>query len=134
MTTDEIDALTIKQVRQIAERASEALNTLRELGLAAPMGGAGVGSAVPMRPGSAVASVAPGPFPCAACGRVATERPGEVTQPAECLTCGNHLPAVGGSVALRQSNKGPLVMDPEMLARRQALIATPAFDDAGEPT
>lgn len=37
MTLDEIDALTIAEVRAIAERASAALATLRDLGL---MGGA----------------------------------------------------------------------------------------------
>lgn len=131
----DFSTMTLAQIEALAERFGAAVRTINEARalLGGELGASGRSVARPMV-SSLAAPVAPGPFPCAACGRVATERPGEVTQPAECLTCGNHLPVVAGGAALRQSNKGPLVMDPEMLARRQALIATPAFDDAGEPT
>lgn len=123
MTPEEIDRLTIAEVRAIAERAGDALKTLRELGLVTPQ--------TPAELARAARASNASPFPCPACGRVAVERPNEPTQDAECLTCRNHLPLEGG---VRVSNKGPLVMDAEMRAKRAALISAPAFDATGEPT
>lgn len=122
MTPDDIDKLTIAEVRAIAERASEALRTLQVLGLA-PM-------RVPISADANLFKGVPihtplGPFPCGACGRVAPERPGEALQVTECQACGNHLP--GTSVL---SNKGPVVWSAEEIAKRRA---TPAFDVNGEP-
>jgi hypothetical protein len=133
MSPEDIDKLTIAEVRAIAERAGDALKTLRELGLTGPA----VVSA-PMTVPRGTAYVLPvasstSPFPCPACGRAATEKPGEPCSPIECQLCGNHLPLPEGATGPRMSNKGPLVMDPEMQARRAALIAQPAFDAEGEP-
>lgn len=136
MTGDEIDALTIADVRRIAERASVALEQLRQV--QSLMGG--VGRAAPSTaPADAVAGhVAPSPapaahaepFPCPTCRRTAPERPGEATQPQECLTCGSHLPLIGAP-GVRMTNKGPMLVDVEA---RRALMGTPAFDDKGNPT
>ena len=123
MTPDEIDKLTIAEVRAIAERASEALKTLRELGLATPphMLRAEVGRPLSVPHVFPVAA----PFPCAHCGRVAPERPGDMLQAAECPTCGNHYSGVAPL-----TSKGPVVWSAEEMARRRAL---PAFDANGEP-
>lgn len=129
MTDDEIDALTIADVRRIAERASVALEQLRQVqsllgGVARPFSVAGYVAPSP-------AATAPAePFPCPACRRTAPEHPGEATQPQECLTCGSHLP-LAGAPGVRMTNKGPMVVDVEA---RRALMGTPAFDDKGNPT
>lgn len=128
MSPEDIDKLTIADVRAIAERASDALRTLRELGLAAPLGGAGFGHAVPQRPGSAVVSVAPQqPFPCATCHRTGPIQLGEHGGPQECIACGNPLPLTNGQ---RMTNKGPIGLSAEERARKLEL---PAFDASGEP-
>ena len=125
MTIEEIDRLTIAEVRAIYERASAAMEQLRALGLMPP-----ISVKVPvlgfpqMRPGSTILNGQP--FPCLACGRVAPERPGELLQALECQTCGNHLP---GTMPL--TNKGEIQWSPEELARKRSL---PAFDKNGNPT
>lgn len=132
MTSDEIDKLTISEVRAIAERAGEALRLLRELGIRDVAVGVGTAPAPRL---AVVPTPAPAsPYPCAGCGREAVEKPGEPASPIECQLCGNHLPLPAGANGSRVSNKGPLVMDADMLARRQALIQQPAFDEDGEPT
>ena len=106
MTADEIDALTIAEVRAICERASDAMEQLRALGLM-PYGRA----VAPTFHGGQPSTVANGqivvqPFPCRACGRVAPEKSGEPLQTLQCQTCGNHLP---GTTPL--TNKGAIHAD-----------------------
>lgn len=136
MSPEDIDKLTIAEVRAIAERAAAALKLLRELGIRDAA--IGVGPAAPAFAAPrlvAVPTPAPSsPFPCPGCGRTAVEKPGEPASPIECQLCGNHLPLDPNAPGARQSNKGPLVMDADMLARRQALISQPAFGPDGEPT
>lgn len=131
--------MTLGALEALAERYGKAVATIKE---AQALFGPGPAQALlpvqmAMRhPNGATVQVAPAPgspFPCPACGRTATEKPGEPTQPQECLQCGNHLPLPQGAPGLRMSNKGPLVMDATMLAERQRLVTQPAFDENGEP-
>lgn len=135
MSPDDIDKLTIAEVRAICERAESALRTLNELGLAQlrPPVLAARGIPTVIQHNAPVVAAA-SPYPCPGCGRTAVEKLGEPASPIECQLCGNHLPLEPGAQGVRMTNKGPLVMDADMLARRQALIAQPAFGPDGEPT
>ena len=129
MTDDEIDLLTIKQVRVIAERASDALKTLRDLGLTGPAGAVGLsGGSVPrvLNPAPIIASDR-----CPVCARAI----GTATSFAECAL-GVECPAV----ANRKTNKPALVHTlsgpngaTAVTGDRAALLAQPAFDAEGNP-
>lgn len=139
MTNDEIDALTIAEVRAINERAGEALKTLQALGLApmtTPAGArfqlnAGAAGAVGLASGSVSLGLnSPAPYPCAVCGRAEPISPQEQaalgTTPPECNACGNPMAPVGP-----RTNKGHPTIT---AAQRAAKLAQPAFDANGEPT
>lgn len=140
LTDEQIDALTIAEVRAIANRASAALSQLRELGLL-PGGVVPTAVARPIAMGRSGHDPAPGaePFPCAECGRLRPERPGESVQAQTCDTCGNRLP--GGDMPARVMNKpeqrrngvvstAVTTLTPE---ERAAKLALPAFDANGMP-
>ena len=135
MTADEIDNLTIREVRAINERAADALKTLQQLGLApmrVPISAdanlfKGARIHTPLGPIAAPAE----PYPCPACGRAGPIAPGESAGPTECLQCGNPTPLAAGAPGVRLTNKGPMVVDIEA---RNRLMASPAFDANGDPT
>jgi hypothetical protein len=122
VTDDDIDKLTIAEVRAIASRASEALKTLRDLGLApsSPRITRTVAAPIDLTPQQ--------PFPCAQCGRTGVIQPGEPAQAVECIACGNPLPLNGNGV--RMTNKGPIGLTAE---ERQRRLTLPAFDNEGNP-
>jgi hypothetical protein len=88
---------------------------------------------------SHIIAVAGEPFPCAACGRVRPERPGESVKNDVCETCGNRLP--GGDVPSRLMNKGEerrngvvtATVKPLTPEERAAKMAMPAFGADGLP-
>lgn len=130
MTPEQIDALTLGEVRAICERAAETLTKARDV--LSLFGGpirAPINSALNpgISPGHIYGRPSPEPFPCPACGRLAPERPGEAVKDSECNLCGNHLPGGDGPL----SNKGPILLTAEERARRATL---PAFDKNGDPT
>lgn len=142
MTADEIDNLTIREVRAIAAQAGTALKQLRDVqsmfGVPVLPGGAPlhVPSVVDVNEAMVNAGMAyrqppppQQPYPCPGCGRTGPIVPGESAGPTECLQCGNPRPLVAGP-NVRQTNKGPMVVDVEA---RNRLIGSPAFDANGEP-
>lgn len=136
MTAEEIDRLTIAEVRAIVERASAALDQLRQLGLL-PMGSAVPSMAVRNGGGALAHAVATPsmvaaaePYPCAGCGRTGPGAPGEKSQDEECLHCGNHLPLTRATPGVVLTNKGPAMIT---AAERAAAMRQPAFDSSGEP-
>ncbi len=132
MTPEDIDKLTIAEVRAIAERASAALSQLRELGLlpGALMVPRGVRLTHDIGPPGDI--VPAPPYPCPGCGRSGPEAPGERASETECLQCGNHLPLVAGAPGVVMTNKGPMARI--SAAERAAALGQPAFDASGEPT
>lgn len=144
MTTDDIDKLTIGEVRLIAERAGDALRLLRELNLGGAVASPATrpatgGGQSPTVFAAAAPPISGEPFPCVTCGRVRPERPGESVQTATCDTCGNRLP--GGTVSARVMNKGEerrngvttAIVTPLTPEERAAKMAMPAFDGNGMP-
>lgn len=135
MNADEIDALTIREVRAIAERAGEALKQLRDVQalLGAPNARIGpVPHSAALNGGLPTYAPNSGePYPCPGCGRAGPIAPGESAGPTECLQCGNPTPLAAGAPGVRLTNKGPMVVDIEA---RNRLMASPAFDANGDPT
>ena len=123
MTDEQIDALTIAEVRAIAARASDALKTLRDLGL--------VPSAPRITPLDIGGSPSIAASRCPVCARAI----GSATSFAECAL-GIECPAV----ANRKTNKPQLVHtlagpngNTAVMGDRASLLAQPAFDADGNP-
>ena len=127
MTPEQIDALTIAEVRAIAARASDALKTLRDLGLTQPLPVEGRYVAIDRtKPAPAIAQDL-----CPVCARAI----GSATSFAECAL-GVECPAV----ANRKTNKPQLIHalagpngNMAVTGDRAALLAQPAFDEEGDP-
>lgn len=134
MTDDEIDKLSIAEVRAIVTRAGDALKALAELGIAPRFGRGPVAAILPAQmamrvPGEQASQLQP--YPCAMCGRAAPVTPQEQASlgegAPECGACGNPMAPVGAKL----TNKGHPVISP---AQRAAMLSQPAFDPkTGEP-
>ena len=128
MTDDEVDRLTIAEVRAIVARAGDALKALAELGIAPQR-------AFATRPAVHVPRVVPveqaSPYPCAMCGRAAPVTPQEQAtlgeSAPECGACGNPMVPAG----TKFTSKGHPVISP---AQRAAMLSQPAFDKNGDPS
>lgn len=139
MSPDDIDKLTVGEVRAIVDRAADALKTLRELGFM---------SAPPKVANAYAALTSPlpnpdSPFPCAGCGREKPQGPREAVQARACDVCGNNLPARDGAVSIAPgvTNKPAIVRNGNVAAvvstlspeERAAKLALPAFGPDGLP-
>lgn len=147
MNETDFGSMTLAQLEALAERFGAAVKTIHEA--RALLGGvprahlAGAVGAVGLPGGSVqVASNSPtpdSPFPCAECGRIRPERPGEHVQTATCDRCGNRLP--GGDMSSRVMNKPEqrrngqvtAVVQPLSPEERAAKLALPAFGPDGLP-
>jgi len=124
MSPEQIDALTLGEVKAIAREAEEAVEKLQRM--RALLGGGGTAPAVVAAPKTGpVAAPVPGqPFPCAQCGRERPIAPGEPSSGVECPVCGNPLPLPAGEqppVSLGvMTSKGFRAWTPDELAMRAA--------------